>query len=102
MNRLTQLFTIGVVSLSSSLAMARDLGPDEALRLRDAGTIKSFEQLNAAAVAKHPGSSVTETELEQEHGRYVYQVDLLDTQGLRWELRLDASSGEVLQDRQDD
>ena len=36
--------------------MARDLGPDEALKLRDAGTIRYFEKLNEAALAKHPGA----------------------------------------------
>ena len=101
MKTLTTLFTASLVALTASLAHARDLGPDEALSLRDAGTIMSFEKLNAIALAKHPGSTVTETELEQEYGKYVYQIDLRDPQGLEWDLELDAVSGQVLKDHQD-
>ena len=101
MKTLTTLFTSSLVALTASLAHARDLGPDEALRLRDAGTIMSFEKLNAIALAKHPGATVTETELEQEYGKYIYQIDLRDPQGLEWDLELDAVSGQVLKDHQD-
>ena len=101
MKTLTTLFTASLVALTASLAHARDLGPDEALRLRDAGTIMSFEKLNAIALAKHPGAVVTETELEQEYGKYIYQIDLRDSQGVEWDLELDAVSGQVLKDHQD-
>ena len=73
-----------------------------ALRLRDAGTIKSFEQLNEAALAQHPGARIEETELEDEYGRYIYQIELRDTQGVQWDLELDASTGEILKNHQDD
>ncbi len=96
------LLLMSALSLAAGLAQARDLGPDEALKLREAGTIQSFDQLNAAALAKHPGAVVEETELEQEHGRYLYQVDLRDSQGVQWDVQLDATSGAVLQDHQDD
>lgn len=90
------------LAASATLAQARDLGPDEALRLRDAGTVKNFEQLNAAAQAKHPGAKIEGTELEEEYGRYLYQVELRDAQGVQWDVELDAVSGEVLKDHQDD
>jgi len=83
-------------------AHARDLGPDEALRLRDAGTIKSFELLNEVALAQHPGGRIEETELEEEYGRYIYQIELRDQQGLKWDLELDANSGEILSNHRDD
>lgn len=101
MKILTALFTASLISLTASNAHARDLGPDEALRLRDAGTIVSFEKLNTTALAKHPGSTVTETELEEEYGKYIYQVELRDPQGIEWDLELDAVSGQVLKDHQD-
>lgn len=62
----------------------------------------SFEKLNAAAVAKHPGATVGETELEEEYGRYIYQVELRDAQGAKWDVHLDAASGQVLKDKRDD
>lgn len=45
MKKLTALFAATAIALTAGLAQARDLGPDEALKLRDAGTIKSFEEL---------------------------------------------------------
>ena len=101
MNTLTALFSASIIAMTASLAHARDLGPDEALRLRDAGTIVSFEKLNATALAKHPGSTVTQTELEEEYGKYIYQVELRDPQGMEWDVELDAVSGQVLKDHQD-
>ncbi|RON17425.1 PepSY domain-containing protein [Pseudomonas frederiksbergensis] len=101
MKILTALFTASIIAMTTSIAHARDLGPDEALRLRDAGTIVSFEKLNATALAKHPGAKITETELEEEYGKYIYQVELRDPQGLEWDLELDAVSGQVLKDHQD-
>jgi uncharacterized membrane protein YkoI len=101
MKTLTALVTASIVGLGASLVHARDLGPDEALRLRDAGTIVSFEKLNATALARHPGSTVAQTELEEAYGRYIYQIELRDPQGVEWDLELDAVSGQVLKDHQD-
>jgi uncharacterized membrane protein YkoI len=102
MKTLTALFITFALVTSAGLAQARDLGPDEALKLRDAGTIQSFEKLNAAAIAKHPGATVEDSELEHEHGRYIYQVELRDAQNQQWDLELDATTGQVLQDHRDD
>ena len=101
MKTLTALFAASLIAMTASLAHARDLGPDEALRLRDAGTIVSFEKLNATALSKHPGSTITETELEEEYGKFIYQVEMRDPQGLDWDMELDAVSGQVLKDHQD-
>jgi uncharacterized membrane protein YkoI len=101
MNTFTTLFTVAALSAVAGLAQARDLGVDEAQKLRAAGTIQSVEKLNAAAILKHPGSTIEETDLEQENGQYIYEVDLRDTQGLQWDLELDATNGKVLKDHQD-
>lgn len=101
MKTFTALCTASLLLLGSPLANARDLGPDEALRLRDAGTIQSFEKLNAIALAKHPGTTVHDTELEQEYGKYVYQVELRDAKGTEYEMDLDAVTGAIIKDRLD-
>jgi uncharacterized membrane protein YkoI len=101
MRTLTALFTASIIGMTASIAHARDLGPDEALRLRDAGTIVSFEKLNATALTKHPDATITDTELEEEYGKYIYQVELRDPQGIEWDLELDAASGQILKDHQD-
>ncbi|MBA1275850.1 PepSY domain-containing protein [Stutzerimonas azotifigens] len=102
MKTLTTLLTAASLALTANLALARDLGPDEAMRLRDAGTIQSFEKLNETALAKHPGGKIEDTELEEEYGRYIYQVEVRDTNGVQWDLDIDATSGEVLKNQQDD
>ena len=95
------LLIAGLISVAVS-AQARDLGPDEALKLRDSGTIQSFEKLNELALAQHPGAVIRETELENEWGRYVYQLEVVDAQGLEWDVELDATNGQVLKNHQDD
>ena len=102
MNKLTRLFAVAALTATAGIAQARDLGPDEALKLRDAGTILSFEKLNEAALAKYPSGKIEDTELEQEHGRYVYQVEVRDAQGVQWDVELDAVNGQILQEHRDD
>ncbi|MDP2246025.1 PepSY domain-containing protein [Pseudomonas sp.] len=102
MNALIALFATAALSISVGIAQARDLGPDEALKLRDAGTVQSFEKLNTAALALHPGGKIEGTELEEEYGRYIYQLELRDAQGVQWDVELDASNGQVLKNQQDD
>ncbi len=99
---LLTLSTVACLALLPSLSQARDLGPDAAVRLRDAGRILPFEQLNATALAQHPGAAIAETELEEEYGRYIYQLELRDPQGVSWDLELDATTGQILKNHQDD
>jgi uncharacterized membrane protein YkoI len=99
-----KLFTVmaATLTLISLGAQARDLGLDEAVKLRDAGSIQSFEKLNQTALAQHPGGVVQDTELENEWGRYVYQLEVVDAQGVEWDIELDAATGEILKNHQDD
>lgn len=102
MKMFTALFAAAALTATAGIAQARDLGPDEALKLRDAGTIQSFEKLNAAALAQHAGGTIGDTELEEEYGRYIYQVEVRDQQGLQWDLELDATNGQILKNHRDD
>ncbi|PTU73845.1 PepSY domain-containing protein [Pseudomonas mangrovi] len=103
MNNFTKIIGVATIALSvSGLAQARDIGPDEVLRLREANTIKNLEELNKSAVAKHAGAVIEESELEEEYGRYIYQLELRDAQGVKWDLEFDAATGEMLRNQQDD
>jgi len=99
---LTVLLAAVALTATAGVAQARDLGPDEALKLRDAGTIQSFEKLNEAALAEHPGGKLEDTELEEEYGRYLYQVEVRDAQNRKWDVELDATNGTILKNHQDD
>ncbi len=88
------------LSMSSLVVLAESVSPAEIIKLTEAGTILSFDKLDQIALNQHAGATIKETELEKKYERYVYQVDLLvDTQ--KWEIDLDAVTGEVLKNKQD-
>lgn len=101
MKTMIALFAAATLALSANVAMAKDVQPDEVVKLVNAKTIKSLDELKAAAVAKHPGATVTDSELENEYGRYIYKVELLDSQNVEWDVDFDAKTGEVLKDAKD-
>lgn len=74
---------------------------EQARRLKEAGQILSLEQILKAAQVEHSGR-VLEVELEDEGGRYVYEIELLDERGEVWELYFDAASGELIKRKRDD
>jgi uncharacterized membrane protein YkoI len=97
------MFITAILSLTSTgIAYADDVGPDQAIKLRKEGKIQPFDKLDEVALAKHPGTTVEETELEKEYGGYVYKVELRDPKGIQWEVDLDAASGKIIRDQQDD
>ena len=84
-----------------STAMARDLGPDEALDLRKQGVILPLEQVLQQAMDRYPGAKLLEVELEEKHDVYIYEVELLTAEGVARELHLKADTGELVKDKED-
>lgn len=99
--RTGRALTIGLLAFCS-LAAARDLGQDEALRLRQQGVILPLEQLLNQAMARYPGARLLEAELEEKHDKLVYEVELLTRAGVVREIKLDAATGDLLKDEEDD
>lgn len=95
---------VAAVILASSffagIALA-DVRVDEAARLQSDGTIKPFETLNEIAIKAHPGATITDTELEDKYGKYIYEVELHDADGQEWDVDIDATTGEILKTEQD-
>ena len=87
--------------LFCSTAMARDLGPDEALDLRKQGVILPLEQELQQAMDRYPGAKLLEVELEEKHDVYIYEVELLTVEGVARELHLKADTGELVKDKED-
>jgi uncharacterized membrane protein YkoI len=101
MKTLTALFAVTALTLTAGLAQA-DVRPDHIEGLLKSGAVMPFEKLNAAAVTKHTGAKITDTELDHNNsGVLVYEVELTDTAGKRFEVKLDAKTGTVLEDKQD-
>lgn len=69
--------------------------------LQQQGDILSLEQVLVEA-RKHRSGRVLETELEKDRGRYVYEIELVDESGQVWEMKLDASNGELLKTELED
>ncbi|MDD1012073.1 PepSY domain-containing protein [Pseudomonas sp. TNT2022 ID1025] len=99
--RTAQTVLIALLALSS-LVSARDLDQDEALQLREQGIILPLEQLLKDALGRYPGATLLEAELEEKHGRYEYEVELLTPEGVVREIKLDATNGALLKDEEDD
>ncbi|MEG5263707.1 PepSY domain-containing protein [Pseudomonas sp. JDS28PS106] len=101
MKTFTTLLAGVVIAMTAHTAFAHDLDAAQGQALRDNGTIQSVEKLNAAALESHPGAKITDTELENEYGKYIYKVELQDEKGIEWDLELDAVTGQVYEDHQD-
>lgn len=99
--RSAQTVLVALLALSS-LAVARDLDQDEALKLRQQDVILPLEQLLNDALGRYPGAKLLEAELEEKHDRYEYEVELLTPEGVVREIKLNASNGVLLKDEEDD
>lgn len=86
------------VALASGPGTGQGKGHEWASHLHQSGEIRSLEQLLRELPERHQGRML-EAELEQEQGRYVYEVEMLDRMGRLQKFHLDAHSGEVLKDR---
>ncbi len=102
MKTLTALCVSAALVMAAGIAQAKDVSPAKTVELSTSGAIMAFDKLNEAALAQHPEASILDTELEESYGRYIYQVDVRDVKGLKWEVELDAETGEVLKNKQDD
>jgi uncharacterized membrane protein YkoI len=68
---------------------------DRARRANEGGEILDMSVILGRVRAQAPGR-VLDTELEREHGRWIYEVKLLDPRGRLYELEVDARTGAVL------
>ncbi len=71
-----------------------------AKRLKEAGDILPLEKIIERAREKYTGT-VLETELEEKKGRLIYEIELLDKNGVVRELKFDARTGELLKMKED-
>lgn len=76
-------------------ADAADTEQDRARAAVQAGQVLSLKAVLERLEREHPGQ-VLEVELEQEQGRWLYEIKLIEPGGRLVKLELDAASGEVL------
>ncbi len=110
--RLRLLFVLPALALIATLGAAglllfhagESLAGDDAQKARalsQRGDILPLEKIAEHARAAKPGKLI-DIELEQKHGRWIYEAEVLDETGRVWELKLDARTGSVLKMELDD
>lgn len=98
----SRVLWIASLLVLSTVAVSHDLDHDGALRLRQQGVIRPLEQLVSIALGRYPGARLLEAELEEDDGIYIYEVELLTVEGMVREIELNAATGELLKDKEDD
>lgn len=106
MKSTTKLLATSAIALSlvggfALTAQAQDLRPADIVKLANDGTIKPFDQLDKIATDLHPGSTIRDADIDNKHGRIIYEVELVDAQGVEWDIDIDAKTGEVVQNKRD-
>ncbi|HSB24395.1 MAG TPA: PepSY domain-containing protein [Burkholderiaceae bacterium] len=91
---LSTLAALLALVLTSPLALA-DNDQDRARAAVQAGDVLPLKTVLERLERDHPGQ-VLEVELEQDAGRWIYEIKLLQPGGRLVKLELDAASGEVL------
>lgn len=84
-----------------SPAVLADNDHVEARRLLDSGEILSLEVILENVRQTHPGK-IFEIELEREDGRIIYEAEILGENGIVEKIYIDARTGKLLTDREDD
>ena len=102
MKTLTALFTAAALTLTAGLAQAADVPVDQIPQLVKDGKIKPLEELNHIVLKLHPGATITDSDLDKHSNIYEYEVELRDAKNVEWDVDLNAATGEVLKNKQDD
>ena len=102
MKTLTALFTAAALTLTAGLAQAADVLVDQIPQLVKDGKIKPLEELNQIVLKLHPGATITDSDLDKHSKIYEYEVELRDAKNVEWDVDLNAATGEVLKNKQDD
>jgi uncharacterized membrane protein YkoI len=87
--------------LLNSTSIVAEEDYELARKLSQQGHILPLEKILTFARAQKKGE-VLDTELEKKHGRYLYEVEILDVKGQVWEVKLDAKTGQLIKLELDD
>lgn len=90
------LLSFALLSLVMALPLQADSDSERARLLKQQGKILPLEQVITAAIAIKAGQ-ILETDLEEEDGRFIYELEILDEAGQVWELELDATTAELIE-----
>jgi uncharacterized membrane protein YkoI len=78
-----------------------DRDHERARRALERGEVLPLDVI-LARIAGHVDGAVLEVELERDDGRFVYELEVMDRRGRLREIEVDAATGTILRDREDD
>jgi uncharacterized membrane protein YkoI len=103
MNKPLMVTTIaGLILLAAAGAGQADENPAALARLIESGELLSWETAGKKAKELYPGARVSQTDLDREWNRYVYKREVVDANGVEWDIDLDAKTGEILMQERED
>ena len=106
MRRSTRILTIGtaaaIVAIGGTTAALAADHDDDTPSARATPPAVSLDTAEHTARAAVPGTRVTEAEIEHEHGRTVWEVELTAEAGKQYDITLDATTGKILSQTRDD
>ncbi len=95
-----RLILLGILLLLIISPAVQADDQDRALALKQSGQVLPLEQILTQARHYQTGR-LLEVELEQEDGRLIYELEMLDDHGRVWELKFDAANGKLLKQEED-
>ena len=90
-----RLLALLALAASCAPALADDAPHDEVLAAVRRGEIRPLAEIEAKVRARQPGE-IIKIEIERKHGVLVYEFKILDAEGRRREIHVDARNGDVL------
>jgi uncharacterized membrane protein YkoI len=94
-------FILVSLSLVMSASLYADDDHEQARRLLESGEILSLQEILEKVREIEPGK-VLEVELEKKKRKMIYEIELLNPEGLVLELKFDAKSGQHLSTEKED
>ena len=98
MGRLISIGLISFLVMGYSNSFAED--HDEAYELLRSGEILPLEKILEIS-RKQVQGRILEVELEHEDDLLIYELEILDKEGVVWEIKVDASTGTIIEKEQD-
>jgi uncharacterized membrane protein YkoI len=83
------------------VSLADDIDHDDAFRLKQSGEILPLESILKTAKQYHDGK-VLEVDLEKKRGTLIYEIKILDNEGILWEMKINAINGSVVSEEEED
>ena len=100
MKNISKLILVGLF-ITFSLSLYADDDHEDAKRLVESGEILALEDVLKNARKIQPGK-ILEVELETKKGKKIYEIELLNSDGIVFELKFDAKTGNHLSTEKED